>query len=133
MAQSSVKIIFHGNVDPTLKLECKKVILDCAKEFDLIYDSEIEIIFTDRRRIAELNAKYRDIRQTTDVLSFPQSVYKLKRNILGSIVVCPGVVDEKSEQMTEVLKHGFLHLLGFDHEADPEKWLAAARKIGCCL
>ena len=90
----------------------------------------LEIILVDKSEIKELNNKFRNIDKATDVLSFPQTqLESSKLNILGSIVICPEIAKEREEGIPELIKHGILHLAGFDHETDEEKWSKAAKKI----
>jgi len=95
---------------------------------------EVEIMFVDNNEIKSLNVKHRDIDTPTDVLSFPQSQFKeAKENILGSIIICPEIVKEKNEDISDVIKHGLLHLLGYDHEENEAEWEKAAKLIECDL
>lgn len=101
---------------------------------DLTKDIEIEIMLVNKSEIQDLNEKYRKVNSPTDVLSFPQENFKASKiNILGSIILCPEVIDEKNEDIIEVLKHGLLHLNSFDHETNSEQWDQSAKKIGCKL
>ena len=95
---------------------------------------EIEIIFATEEEIKCLNLKHRKIDAPTDVLSFPQSqVKKSLINILGSIMICLPIVFEKEEEISSVIKHGLLHLLGYDHETEEASWEEVARVIDCNL
>jgi len=95
-------------------------------------DLELEIIFTSPENIRNLNKEYRGNNKPTDVLSFPQTHFKQsKLNILGSIVICPEIAKEREEPIEELIKHGILHLYGFDHETDEAKWDEAAKIINC--
>lgn len=90
----------------------------------------LEIILVDKSEIQELNDKFRKINKPTDVLSFPQTQLESSElNILGSIVICPEIAKEREEDITELIKHGILHLAGFDHETDEEEWSEAAEKV----
>jgi probable rRNA maturation factor len=77
----------------------------------------------------ELNRRYRGIDRTTDVLSFP--VHESLKDIgagseilIGDIVINLPLAARQSKDFGEtvpgevrrLLIHGFLHLLGFDHE-----------------
>jgi probable rRNA maturation factor len=94
----------------------------------------VEISFVSKEEIARLNREYRQIDKPTDVLSFPQAPIQAKHySILGSIVINLETVIEKNEQIVDVIKHGMLHLLGFDHETDPKGWESAANIINCEL
>lgn len=88
---------------------------------------ELSLNLIGERQILALNKKYRKKNKATDVLSFPIADDKLKKYgimPLGDIFICPDFVarDSKSrevsfnEEITRVAIHGFLHLLGYDHE-----------------
>lgn len=97
-------------------------------------NSLIEIIFTDDDEIQELNKTYRQIDKPTDILSFPQTaVSEAKIKLLGSLVISLKTVEHKKENLDDVIKHGILHLLGFDHEEDEASWEKEAKKINCNL
>lgn len=130
-----MKINIYNNSD-SLKYkstEIKRNILEIVNKFELTKADEVEIIFVDKAKIKKLNAKYRKKNLATDVLSFPQSTFNTKLNMLGSIVICDQVVKEKGEDLIDVVKHGFLHLLGFDHENNLKEWESASKKIKCAL
>lgn len=90
----------------------------------------IEVIITDNRGIAELNAEHRAKEMPTDVLSFPvEAVFSgiaLETMPLGSIVISEDHVKEKADELGHsqqaefslLFIHGLLHLLGYDHEVD---------------
>jgi probable rRNA maturation factor len=91
--------------------------------------------------IRELNARYRDIDEETDVLSFPlwemdgrfQPPEGWEDLPLGDVVVSPEYVSgsakdkniDYNNEIILVIIHGVLHLLGFDHdtgEREREMW-----------
>lgn len=92
---------------------------------------EIEILIAGDRKMRELNKKYRQIDETTDVLSFSlQETGKIgfitsPDNILrlGSIIISyPQAVLNASEKLTSIeeeinflAEHGCNHLLGIHH------------------
>jgi probable rRNA maturation factor len=85
---------------------------------------ELSILFTDDAAIQRLNRDYRGKDKPTNVLSFPQSGGPL----LGDIVLAWETVNQEAglaekplkAHMAHLIVHGFLHLLGYDHEADEE-------------
>lgn len=89
-------------------------------------------IVTDKE-IQALNKKYRKKNKPTDVLSFPASKEFFRHGHLGEIIIGEGVMkaqarEHKHSQSLELhilVTHGFLHLLGFDHERGPK----AAREM----
>ena len=44
---------------------------------------------------------------------------------LGDVVICP----EHTEDLTEAVVHGVLHLCGYDHEADEGEMLELQRRV----
>ncbi len=96
------------------------------------------LILCGKVKIRTLNRTYRQIDKVTDVLSFPlhenlrfdKKVTKSNRGPslpeleLGDLVVCREKVLSQSkefnltfeEEYIHLVIHGFLHLLGFDHE-----------------
>lgn len=90
----------------------------------------VELEFVSPETIRDMNYKSRNIDKPTDVLSFPLSQFDIPRNLLGSIVICPEIVKEKSENIYSVLRHGGMHLMGFDHETDQRLWDSTAKKVG---
>jgi len=86
--------------------------------------SELSILFTDDEAIRRLNAQYRGNDNPTNVLSFPQASGLL----LGDIVLAYETVRDEAAlaekplkaHMAHLIVHGFLHLIGYDHESEEE-------------
>ncbi|HSM87935.1 MAG TPA: rRNA maturation RNase YbeY [Candidatus Limnocylindrales bacterium] len=80
---------------------------------------EIAVLITRRRRIQELNRRFRRKDKPTDVLSFP-------REDGGDIAICAEIARENArryghalrEELKILVLHGMLHLAGYDHEND---------------
>lgn len=107
---------------------------------DRLHDGQVELVTVSRREMQSLNHHYRSIDQPTDVLSFPlyrvedlEIVHLAPSDVpllLGTLVLCPPVIklrakeDDRSytDQHTWSIRHGLLHLLGFDHPPDEERW-----------
>ncbi len=89
-------------------------------------DMELSVLFTDDSEMRRLNSDYRGINKTTDVLSFPQDP-GLK--LLGDIVISLDTATRHSEhydltleqEIKQLLVHGILHLLGYDHKKKSER------------
>jgi probable rRNA maturation factor len=77
--------------------------------------------------IRSLNRRHRGIDRPTDVLSFPvdSDVPPAGPRELGDVVICP----EYTEDLTEAVVHGVLHLCGYDHEADSGEMLELQRRV----
>lgn len=113
--------------------EIKDIVNDVLNVFK-IENSRVEIIYSNEEEIRHLNKEHRQTDMATDVLSFPQITGLLKnQKLLGSVVISTQQVREKNENEREVIKHGILHLLGYDHEDNQHKWNLAAQKIKCKL
>lgn len=104
-------------------------------------EAELSIGIVDEQRMAGLNEKYAGVAGATDVLAFPfdEGVDDIESDpeeplLLGDVVLCPAVAARNAAEyestvdaeMSMLLVHGVLHLLGYDHgEADDEKIMRA--------
>lgn len=132
------------NIELSLTLEEKQAIevietaLESATEQEELPPVEVSVTFVDNDTIRELNREYRGIDRPTDVLSFPlwepneEWIIDEEEEFvpLGDIVISIPKAKEQAEEYGHSLKreigflavHGFLHLLGYDHETvDEEK------------
>ena len=81
-------------------------------------ETELSIALVGEGRIMELNKKYRGKNRVTDVLAFGDN------DGLGEIVICLREVKKNAKryettferELSKVLIHGILHLLGYNHE-----------------
>ena len=89
-------------------------------------------------RSRSLNAHYRRKDKPTNVLSFGGvGLVPDGRHFLGELVICAPVVAREALAQAKSLKshwahmtvHGVLHLLGFDHEREPEAVEMASKEI----
>lgn len=102
---------------------------------------ETSLNLVEEAEIKELNNKYRAKDKVTDVLSFPIEEKPLKSGIwpLGDIFICVSFAKNEAkrenisieDKLAQLTVHGFLHLLGYDHEKseDAEKMLSLEDKI----
>jgi len=122
-------------------------LLNFAAEKEKVEDgSELSVTLVNNERIREINREYRDKDRPTDVISFAMEemgegeiplIGADMPRILGDIIIS---VEKTKEQAVEyghsfrrelgfLAVHGFLHLLGYDHEAeDDEKKMFARQK-----
>ena len=82
---------------------------------------EVSVAIVGEDEIRKLNKIYRKKDKPTNVLSFQgdsKFVFpcsKIKQ--LGEIVICPSqIIGEDKIDLKQVFVHGFLHLLGYDHQ-----------------
>lgn len=109
------------------------------------YNLSAEVVFVSPEEIQSLNSSTRGIDRVTDVLSYPTldgirgkvvspKDYPLELDddgnlFIGSIAVCEQRAKEQAEEyghsltreITYLICHGLLHLLGYDHEIDSDK------------
>jgi probable rRNA maturation factor len=92
-----------------------------------VEDGHLAIELVDAERIQALNREHRGRDEPTDVLSFPvdESAPAVGPRELGDVVICPG----HTEDLTEAVVHGVLHLCGYDHETDGGEMLALQRSV----
>tara|TARA_B100000780_G_scaffold276285_1_gene244572 strand:- start:835 stop:1284 length:450 start_codon:yes stop_codon:yes gene_type:complete len=95
--------------------------------------SFITIRLVSKNESATLNKKYRKIDRPTNVLSFLIN----DKPLIGDLILChPIIKDEAKEQNKKIISHyahlvihGYLHLLGYDHEDDKEAKKMEAKEI----
>jgi probable rRNA maturation factor len=92
-----------------------------------VEDGHVAVAFITPEEIAALNAEHRGKDGPTDVLSFPVDADGpvLGERELGDVVICP----EHTEDLTEAVVHGVLHLVGMDHETDDGEMLALQAEV----
>jgi len=140
-------MIIDIQIDPRFAGKVNEDRLRCliaqALELEGRSEGELTILITSDEQIQELNKRYRSVDAPTDVLSFgamgnegafvtsPEaSAY------LGDIVVSyPRAAEQAQEyghsveeEIDLLAVHGFLHLLGYDHETEVERRAMWARQ-----
>jgi probable rRNA maturation factor len=95
-----------------------------------VREGHVAVSFVAPDEIAALNDEHRGKDGPTDVLSFPidgtgpiSGPPALRE--LGDVVICP----EHTEDLTEAVVHGVLHLVGMDHETDEGEMLALQAEV----
>ena len=90
-------------------------------------DGHLAVALVDSERIRELNLEHRGRDEPTDVLSFPvdEDGPPLGPRELGDVVICP----DHTEDLSEAVVHGVLHLCGYDNESDEGQMLALQDEI----
>ena len=92
---------------------------------------ELSLVITDDAQIQELNATYRGKDKPTNVLSFPMQEGEfsdITPGLLGDVVISSQTAEKEAqtagvtldERLSQLLIHGILHLIGFDHETGEE-------------
>ncbi|GLI92809.1 rRNA maturation RNase YbeY [Methylocystis echinoides] len=94
----------------------------------LVAGCEVSVTFCDDAEIQELNAEWRGKDKPTNVLSFPTPGKLSARPLLGDIVIAYETVTREAAEQDKTVRahtahmviHGFLHLIGYDHETAAE-------------
>ncbi|WP_104638289.1 rRNA maturation RNase YbeY [Helicobacter bizzozeronii] len=84
----------------------------------------VELVLVSSAQIAKLNQEFRNTNKSTDVLSFP--IEMPAQQLLGSVVINIDLAIQESQarghalldEIALLFVHGYLHLLGYDHECD---------------
>jgi probable rRNA maturation factor len=100
---------------------------------------ELAIVLTDDSSIRLLNRQWRGLDKATNVLSFPTQNGCGQPPVIGDIVLAYETIAREAHDdgkpfahhLAHLTVHGFLHLLGYDHQqdSDAEVMEAAERKI----
>ena len=134
----------------------KKVIDFALKEEEVKVPYEISVLFVDNEEIKQINKENRNINRETDVLSFPMLDYENKmvfkeyykdfvfdktfldedKLVLGDIVLSLEKALEQSKEynhsfereVSYLVVHSVLHLLGYDHMVDEDKVIMRRRE-----
>jgi probable rRNA maturation factor len=133
----------------------KKGVLSALAYLNVKPVCEVELCFAGEEEIRNLNRRFRNNDNITDVLSFPSLEIKKGQNpkeaagkydyidgriFLGSIVICKPVALKQAEsfghsperEFAFLSVHSLLHLLGYDHEqskADENEMFSLQEKI----
>jgi probable rRNA maturation factor len=111
----------------------RRVLAACSQAEQV--SGEVSVLFADDEALRALNAQWRDQDKPTNVLSFPAP----EGFGLGDIALAFETVEREAREQGKafaahaghLLVHGFLHLIGYDHEdeADAEDMEAQERAI----
>lgn len=136
--QNIVQINYDG-IDKNTEYEVtiKQVINECFKEEKIIDKNlYVNIILTTPSNIKQINKKYRNIENETDVLSFPMfekdEISKINtpaEEVLGDIIISIERVKQQAKEynhsfvreLAYMVVHGFYHLMGYDHMEETQK------------
>jgi probable rRNA maturation factor len=119
-------------------MQIENILSFASKKQDVEQGSEISITFVSNESIQEINREYRQKDYPTDVISFAMEelgegeIEVVGGNIpriLGDIIISIPKAKEQAEEyghsfmreLSFLAVHGFLHLLGFDHETEEDE------------
>jgi probable rRNA maturation factor len=97
-------------------------------------EHELSILLTDDAYIQTLNETHRGKDRPTDVLAFAQNEGEdmpmpLDHGLLGDVVISLDTAERQArarkhsliDEVSFLLAHGILHLLGYDHQTDADE------------
>jgi len=102
-------------------------------------EAELSLLITDDTEIARFNKQYLARNGPTNVIAFPMTEGEfsgITPSLLGDVVISLDTADREAGDMgisledrfTQLLVHGILHLLGFDHEKSEQQAEAMASR-----
>lgn len=91
----------------------------------------VSLSFIGRDRMRALNARWKRRPEPTDVLAF--ALVGPQGTLAGDIYVCRSVAEREArarriplrQELTRLVVHGVLHVLGYDHPDGPEREASA--------
>ncbi|MFW6102760.1 MAG: rRNA maturation RNase YbeY [Chloroflexota bacterium] len=117
---------------------------DILKAEDVSPPYEVSIVLAGQQTVHHLNRLYRDVDSPTDVIAFYTTQTTAEEFVLpddgvthlGDVVISyPQAVEQAQEEghstiqeLTLLVIHGLLHLLGYDHEVPEESALMRSRE-----
>ena len=121
--------------EPNAETIIQRAIAAAAEEVDDdVGEAEIAVMLTDDPGIRTLNSNWRGIDKPTNVLSFPALQPEGARKpgdaprMLGDIAIAYETTRREADaegkpfehHLSHLAIHGFLHLIGYDHENDDD-------------
>lgn len=119
-------------------LKIEEILNFAAKKQNVEEYSEISVTFVTNEKIQEINRDYRGKDKPTDVISFAMEemgegeieiIGIDQPRVLGDLIISIPKAKEQAEEYGHsflrelgfLAVHGFLHLLGYDHETEEEE------------
>jgi probable rRNA maturation factor len=120
--------------EPGAEAAIQRAIEAAAEAVDAdIADTEVAVMLTDDPTMRTLNLDWRGIDKPTNVLSFPAQTKSAPREdgpprMLGDIAIAYETARREADDahtpfdhhLSHLAVHGFLHLIGYDHETDDD-------------
>lgn len=151
----SLTLVWNSELEeeiPDLWINKLNSILQHAGEQEGIEEGEVALTFVNNETIRELNKDYRGLDKVTDVLSFAitendedePAIHFNEEDweevptgvLLGDIIISVPRALEQSQDYGHSLEreigflfvHGFLHLIGYDHQSEEDEKIMIAKQ-----
>jgi probable rRNA maturation factor len=93
-------------------------------------DALVSVTFVSDRKMASLNWSHLQHRGATDVISFGFAPVAKGAPLTGDIYIAPGVARRNAlahgagirEELLRLVVHGVLHIIGYEHPVDDERY-----------
>ncbi len=115
---------------PRARAMAREIVAACVAESGFDARSDVSLRLTDDAEVQKLNARWRGLDKPTNVLSFPAAPAEreAEASILGDIALAFETTAREADEAgisladhyRHLVAHGFLHLIGYDHETDQE-------------
>lgn len=100
-----------------------------ALRAERVTNALVSVTLMDKRGIAKMNREHIGHSGPTDVISFGFSRATAKDPVIGDIYIAPDVARDNAtasgvtihDEMTRLVVHGVLHILGYDHPESAER------------
>lgn len=131
-AEPAIDIIRQSELwsaEPDCEAVIRRALAAAAAETALAARAEVSVLLADDAAIRTLNRQWRGEDKPTNVLSFPAAAAPAPaERLLGDIALAFETLARESraagkpfaQHCAHLVVHGFLHLLGYDHESDDE-------------
>lgn len=114
-------------------------VLTAAARAENLKEVSVCVLLTHDDAMQALNGRWRERDKPTNVLSFPAACGEVQPGLraLGDLALGWGVVRAEAgnqgkplhHHVAHLLVHGFLHLLGYDHEVEAQAEIMESREI----
>lgn len=127
-----MQVNFLNDADETFNQFESDLPIILNKTLDLLNKEKnvsVNVVLIDDENMKKFNKDFRDLDKTTDVLSFVDGETMDEQIHLGDILVSFEAARRQAKEYEHSLKrefcflvtHGFLHLLGYDHETPEDE------------
>ena len=122
----TVEIVIQDTSGRTHRAHCRRLLQQLLEATDRS-DASVALLLAPDRAVRSLNRRYRQVDRVTDVLAFPATGdLEPGQPHLGEIAISLPQARRQARlagwplrsEMALLVTHGFLHLLGYDHELD---------------